>query len=85
MSIRTEKRKDLLEQAHDGHEEYHPKVIAKRVGPRRYMSGADGYDYMETIRNWNVSRGQVVGFLIMFFGFLAILLWLLLQKPHFPV
>jgi len=85
MTTKTEARKQILEQAHEGHEEEHPKLRAKRVGPRKWMSKTEyGYDYMETILNWRASRAQLIGLLVMLGGILAILLYLISLGPHLP-
>ena len=83
-SSRSMARKELLEDAHEGHEEYHPKARMKRIGPRRWMSMSEsGYDYFETMMNWEPSRMQILGFLIILAVFVGILLCLLLLGPHF--
>ncbi len=74
MSSRTEARREVLEDAHEGHEEYHPKIRVKRVGPRRWFSMSEsGYDYLETMQNWEVSRAQLIGFLVTLAGVVVIL------------
>ncbi len=74
MSSRIESRKDILEDAHEGHEEYHPKIRVERVGPRKWLSMSEGgYDYFETIQNWEMSKAQLVGFLIVIAGAIAVL------------
>ena len=46
--------------------------------------GEYGYDYFETIRNWEVSTGQLVGLILMLAGFATVLIVLLLLGPTFP-
>ena len=85
MTSRTEARRQILEQAHEGHEEVHPKLRMKRVGPRKWMSMSEyGYDYLETIRNWQVSRAQLIGLMVTLGGILAILLYLFSLGPRLP-
>jgi len=84
MSSRTEARREILQEAHEGHEEPHPKIRTKRVGPRKWMSGEFGYDYLESILNWEVSRRQLAGILVMLVGMICLLLLLFMFGPHFP-
>jgi hypothetical protein len=85
MGKRTEARRQILEQAHDGHETYRTKARVKRVGPRRWLATSEyGYDYLETIRNWRVSRAQLAGFLVTLIALVAVLLYLLALGPHLP-
>lgn len=85
MSSRTDARRDILEDAHEGREGYRPPMRVKRVGPRKWMSMSEyGYDYIESIRNWDVSRGQLIGFLVVISAFAVLLLWLFSLGPHFP-
>ena len=75
MSSRTESRREVLEEAHEGHEEYHPKVHVKRIGVRRWFSTSEGgYGYWETMRNWDMSNAQLAGLLAMLAGLVAIAL-----------
>lgn len=77
MSSRIESRREVLEAAHEGHEEYHPPPRVKRVGVRRWISSSEGgYDYAETMLNWDMSLPQLIGFLIMLAGIAALLLLL---------
>ena len=85
MSIRLRARKEVMMDAHEGRERRRPRVRVKRVGPRRWMAmGEYGYDYFETIRNWEVSTGQLVGLILMLAGFATVLIVLLLLGPTFP-
>jgi len=85
MGSRIESRKEILAEAHEGHEESHPKTRVRRVGPRKWMAMREyGYDYLETILNWEVSRAQLIGFLVILIGFVAVLLYLLSLGPHLP-
>ncbi len=79
---RTQARKAILAEAHEGHEEYQPKRRVKRVGPRKWAAMSEmGYDYTETLWNWEPSRAQILGFVIMLIGLVVILLIALHLAP----
>ena len=84
MSSSTQARREILQEDPEGHEEPHPKVRMKRVDPRKWMSSEFGYDYLESMANWEVSRGQLAEILVMLVGFVGLLLLLFLFGPHFP-
>jgi len=48
------------------------------------MSGEFGYDYLESIANWEVSRGQLAGILVLLVGMIGLILLLFSFGPHFP-
>lgn len=75
MGRRTEERKRILREAHEGHTSYQPEIRVKRVGPRKWMTRTEyGYDYLETILNWKPSMKQALGLLITLIGLIGILL-----------
>lgn len=79
MTTRTDARRDVMEQAHEGHEEYRPKTRVRRVGPRKVMAGEYGYDYLEAILNGQWTWKQIAGLLVTLIGLSIILLWLVLM------
>lgn len=69
-----------MREAQEGREHVQPVIRVERVGPRGVMSGSElGYDHMETMMNWHPSGKQILGFVIMIVGLIAIVaiaIWL---------
>lgn len=73
MTTRTNARRQILEDAHEGREHLRERPRVERVGPRKSIGTEYGYTYWETLMNWKPSRAQIIGFVIMFVGIAVIL------------
>ena len=75
---RLDSRRDIMEDAHEGHEEYHSEImpVSERPGWWAYR-----YDYeSQVLSNWRPSGRTMIGLVVILAGLIVLLLllsWLL--------
>jgi len=79
MGGRIESRKEIMEEAHEGHEEYHSEIVPVREGPRSWFYEGRYFNDRNALMNWRPSERTLMGLIVMVVGLaivLVLVFWL---------